>query len=863
MASSGQPFRLKGLLSDKVSVKKNNDTDQWRKRVLKASEFAVSEVFSHKKTHSGNSRLAAPLQSLDQFTDHDDAYSEAQALLGDWLGTKLRLELEMDDADDPRNTAENTQPAAFAHNYSNFDDLYARLAEEEEQSVVNSFLQNLTEQELLDSRMVKELSLNDGEIRKKFINPVVTMEARHQQVRENRLRRDAERKKRLMEKEARKEAKRREWEEEMKKKQEECREEKMVQKEMMKLRRQMEERRGLERRVRQKEREQEVQKEVRSAQPIPIPPTKQKHLKESHQQLEQNIQTLIHMSKLKCLHRHFSGWHSVVLDKKLCMDKVVALCNWRRRLKAWQAWRSLVWAAHRQREVARTEEALRKENRQTQLAAESDRRRLLRRCLGEWQLWCRTEKARRELFARQQETKEKMAAVSVGKLTVAENSADPLKTAPLEEMGHHMSDTYAPDPLAVHQDKPSSGTDFLPSQPWQVTRRHVAPTAAELLEARRIAESDVLASKTRTVSSAGRFENRHAVQQQIIMQQRKLLKEQQEQITRLKEKQSMMGLELEIEKTSQLTQLSVLRGSRPMSCSVDPKEQRAPTAPAEPDSQKEPSRKAVSRQTCPHPIITAMEARARRRAEQRKEIEELKRKKEETKLAEMKAAEEQRQREEEEEKRQAAERKREEKRLERQREEEKQRQRERHQELMRLAHQHYSTTLLSRRGLVPWKRLIQLKQASVELAENHHRLNVLKRCILGWQQHTRESVSEKEARADRFYQHFLLQRSLNCWKRMRDMRRIQEQQADHFYRKHTLRRVLLGLLDHVTQERLVELDSQNLAQEHNDRRILLKTLQAWRQLPSVLRSERRRDKRREKLSRKVAEVLPDFCSRPT
>uniref|UniRef100_A0A8C6VX04 Coiled-coil domain containing 191 n=1 Tax=Nothobranchius furzeri TaxID=105023 RepID=A0A8C6VX04_NOTFU len=741
MASSGQPFRLKGLLSDKVSVKKNNDTDQWRKRVLKASEFAVSEVFSHKKTHSGNSRLAAPLQSLDQFTDHDDAYSEAQALLGDWLGTKLRLELEMDDADDPRNTAENTQPAAFAHNYSNFDDLYARLAEEEEQSVVNSFLQNLTEQELLDSRMVKELSLNDGEIRKKFINPVVTMEARHQQVRENRLRRDAERKKRLMEKEARKEAKRREWEEEMKKKQEECREEKMVQKEMMKLRRQMEERRGLERR-----------KENR-----------------------------------KCKRKHFSGWHSVVLDKKLCMDKVVALCNWRRRLKAWQAWRSLVWAAHRQREVARTEEALRKENRQTQLAAESDRRRLLRRCLGEWQLWCRTEKARRELFARQQETKEKMAAVSVGKLTV---------------MGHHMSDTYAPDPLAVHQDKPSSGTDFLPSQPWQVTRRHVAPTAAELLEARRIAESDVLASKTRTVSSAGRFENRHAVQQQIIMQQRKLLKEQQEQITRLKEKQSMMGLELEIEKTSQLTQLSVLRGSRPMSCSVDPKEQR---------------------------------------------------------LAEMKAAEEQRQREEEEEKRQAAERKREEKRLERQREEEKQRQRERHQELMRLAHQHYSTTLLSRRGLVPWKRLIQLKQ----LAENHHRLNVLKRCILGWQQHTRESVSEKEARADRFYQHFLLQRSLNCWKRMRDMRRIQEQQADHFYRKHTLRRVLLGLLDHVTQERLVELDSQNLAQEHNDRRILLKTLQAWRQLPSVLRSERRRDKRREKLSRKVAEVLPDFCSRPT
>lgn len=51
----------------------------------------------------------------------------AQALLGDWLGSKLRLELEMDEEDDLMCSAERTSPVALANpqpaalNYSNFD----------------------------------------------------------------------------------------------------------------------------------------------------------------------------------------------------------------------------------------------------------------------------------------------------------------------------------------------------------------------------------------------------------------------------------------------------------------------------------------------------------------------------------------------------------------------------------------------------------------------------------------------------------------------------------------------------------------------------------------------------------------------
>ncbi|XP_035813965.2 coiled-coil domain-containing protein 191 isoform X2 [Amphiprion ocellaris] len=805
----------------------------------------------------------------------------AKALLGDWLSSKLRLELEMEDEDDLMCSAEKTNPSAVTNaqppalNYNNFDDFYNCLAEEEEQSAVNSFLQGLMEQEVLDSEMIEELALDAQQMRKKLRDPVITMEARHQQVRENRARREAERLRQQREREAqrgsREEAKRRERDEEMRKKQEERRQEEMLQQEMVRLRRQMEERRGLEQLVRQREREKaEVQRAARSLQSAPTL-TKQQQ-KDTERLYEEKIQGKVNMSNLKCLQRHFSGWYSVVLDRRLRMGKALALCDWKRQLKAWRVWRAVVWAQQKQREVARTEEALRTENRQCQLAVESDRRRLLRRCLSEWQVWCRMEKEQKELLAQQQETKRKMAALisaaSTGKIKATETPNYQLNMAPPEapsqpettdKEDQQRSDTEA---SAVHQDQPLVGSVARPSQPWQVTRRHAAPTSTQLRQAQQRREDGGFTCSKSSVSPGSRFENRHVAQQQIITQQRKLLKVQQEQIVRLKEEQNRMGLELELEKTAQLAQLAVRGGSRPKSRDFEPKEQRALRVTGEPDDQRAPSRKAVTLQTCPHPIITAMEARARQRAERRKEIEELKRRKEEEKLAEMKAAEEQRQREEEEEKRKEAEKRKEEKRLEKEREEEKQRQMTRQKELLKLARQHYNRTLLLRRGLAPWKRLIHFRQANMELAESHHNLFLLRRCVLGWQQSARESLSEKEASADQLHQHFLLRRSLSCWKRLKDRRVIEEEQAERFYRTRTLRRFLLALLDHVTQERLVDWDREELAQEHNNRRMLQRYFLAWRQLPCLLRKEREREERREKLGRKVTEVLPDFCSHP-
>lgn len=70
-----------------------------------------------------------------------------------------------------------------------------------------------------------------------------------------------------------------------------------------------------------------------------------------------------HTCMFKCLQRHFSGWYSVVLDQRLRMGKTMALYDWKRKLRAWRAWRAVVWAEQKQREVVRTEQELRAENR--------------------------------------------------------------------------------------------------------------------------------------------------------------------------------------------------------------------------------------------------------------------------------------------------------------------------------------------------------------------------------------------------------------------------------------------------------------------------------------------------------------------
>ncbi|KAG7487275.1 hypothetical protein MATL_G00021510 [Megalops atlanticus] len=819
MAYSGHKpdqFRWKRFTKNKkTSCKAQRDDDdiaQWVKRVERASELAVSEVFSWKKRPLDRrlSSSALTLQTEEQLQDHDEAYSEAQLLLSDWMNRKLRVELEEgEDEETDSSAAPPPRQPAFPQ-LDNSDDLYSHLEQEAENSAVHSILQDLMLTEVVDSGIVEDLGLDAERKKRKWKNPQVTMEMRHQQVRESRVRREAERERQLREREvrreAREEAQRQEQELQRRRRQEARQQEELLQQEVVRLRRKMEEQRRLEQRVRAIERERQNRKPEVQALPPPDPgpaltePSPSLTLTGT-QQLEelqarerlcklQEIKARVHLlNNLRCVQRCFSGWSCVVLERRVQMGKAAALCDWRRQLRAWRAWRSVVWANRAQREAERTEEELRAENRSQQVALESNRRRLLRRSLSDWRLWCQGERRRRELLSQQEETQRKMAALlhaaASGRLGTSSASPTPCILHSTESSQPQIAQQGAESSVSAPSsagrgegDAPPPATPTLPTPTpatpmlaWQVTRRHAALGSEEL----------------RRVSG--------------------------------------------------------------------PAQQGAVTAHAAP-------RMPLALPARPHPLVTAMEERARLRAERRREVEQMKRRKEEERQALMKAALEQRQREEEEERRMESERRKEEKRLQRERELEKQRRAEQVQLLLVRALEHYHRTLLQHRGLAPWKRLIQQSRTHSQLAQDHQRRSLLRRCLLAWLHAAGESLAEKEACAAHLYQHILLRRSLHCWLKLKELTVVQGEQARRLCRTHSLQRAFTALLDHVTQERLSAWDKEQQAHEHHHRWAVTRCFRAWQRLPRLHREERAREERREQLRRRVAEILPDFRCPP-
>ena len=59
---------------------------------------------------------------------------------------------------------------------------------------------------------------------------------------------------------------------------------------------------------------------------------------------------------LQILHKHFSAWYNVVLERRLKMGKARAMSDWKLLLRAWNAWRSYVRGQKLERESRRAEQ---------------------------------------------------------------------------------------------------------------------------------------------------------------------------------------------------------------------------------------------------------------------------------------------------------------------------------------------------------------------------------------------------------------------------------------------------------------------------------------------------------------------------
>ncbi|XP_072579721.1 coiled-coil domain-containing protein 191 isoform X7 [Vulpes vulpes] len=802
------------------SSRKRTGPNRWKrmtrkpspKRVEKASEFAVSKAFSARNSHLSR-RLwnqIVDLETSEQIEDHDEVYAEAQELVNDWLDTKLKQELVSDGEGDAEDTVSNIPPVLEASGhlkYDKFDELCGYLEEEEESTTVQKFIDHLLHQEVVDSGMLEDLGMNGNQDKQQQKDPRLTMEMRHKQVKENRMRREKELERQRMEKIQKKsvflEAQCLVQEEKKKKALEAKKEEEEIQREMVKLRRELIERRlAVEEawKIERKKQEENSPKNTETGlcQSDSLLLHEEKMAKERKKKLRALlIQTF--KENRQCQKRYFSAWHSLILDRRITLGKAGTLSDWKFQLKVLRAWRDYTRSQKLARETQALENDLREANRKQQLATEYNRKQVLRQHFTEWQHWHRAEILKRELALTKEETRKKMSelleAASLGKLST----------------------------------NGSSGIILL----------------------------EEAATMVNPVRGNG--------EQQVIEKQKKQLQEQQKTILELKESQRLAEARWAAERAAataeaQSCPLTNPRGKEPPSTS-----QVLPDSPVTSpgtdhrgnDSQNSLSgpRRIPRQLMAPHPILKAMEERAVQRAERRRILAEKKKKQEEEKLAQLKAEEEERQKREAEEKEAQLKKKREEKRLQKMKELEKQKRIKRNQQLEAVAREHYERVLLRKKGLEPWKRLRTQSKQNIQVAEEHHSLALQRKCLLSWFQYSQEVLTRKTARADQFYCQILLKRVIRSW--LQYLTHLEEEAQELC--AHFLQKKIFGAWFNVVREAKIDSQSKHkTAVEHSDRRILWITFETWKKFVKFMKEERKKEERRAQLRRKVAEILPDF-----
>lgn len=892
-----EPSRWKRF-TGKLTPKSAFDPDSvgpWIKSMEKASEFAISNTYSTRSADLPGRlwRHAVDLGTREHTEYHDDVYEEAQELVNDWLDNKLKQELASDGEGENIMPSNPPMPDVHGHlKYDKFDDLCGYLEEEEESATAQKFIEHLLHKEVVGPEMVEELGRKENQGKRQQKDPRLTMEMRHKQVKENRLRREKQLELQRMENALKKaaflEAQCLVQEEKRRKALLAKKEKEGIQREMVKLRREILERRHTveEAWKIEKKRQEDSQRnpEEKMVESAHAHPDEEKVAKERKRKLrELLIRTF--KENHQCQKRYFSAWHKLILDHRINLGKAGTLSDWKLQLKVLRAWRDHTRSQKLERETRALENDLREENRKQQLATEFNRKQVLRYCFAEWQRWHGSEVIKRELARAKEQTRKKMDALlkaaSLGKLNVNGSPGIHLlaeATAVVDQPAGSGEVTTMPTAwekppmrssgcMRSHSPGRTTMGNFqgpLPDVSGSTpdTKQPKTPDA-ETSQQPGSHEKPGTTSQEKEPVCAGHFHRRYVYQQQLIEKQKKKLKEQQKTIQKLKENQRLAEAQWAAERAAAVTEaqsglLSNPRGAEEPQGTCQRLLKSSVLPPRCEDSRTD-SRNCLSASkrnvTAPHPFLKAMEERAIQRAERRRILAERKKKQEEDKLAQLKAQEEERQKKDAEEKEAQLERKREEKRLKKMKELEKQKRIKRNQELEAVAKDHYEKVLLRKKGLEPWKRLRMQSKQNIEVAEEHYSLALQRKYLLSWFRYSQETLTMRTAQADQLYFQLLCRRVFRSWLQyVSDLEKEVRKLCAYLLQKKFFRAWL-------TMVRDLKIKSQRklaIAAEHYNRKILSVTLQTWKAFVKLTKEERVKEERREQLRRKVADILPDF-----
>ncbi|XP_046577381.1 coiled-coil domain-containing protein 191-like isoform X2 [Haliotis rubra] len=712
-------------------------------------------------------------------------------------------------------------------------DPYSTLNYSDDEDAVGMILSNMMQKPVVREDFLNDLGLEEG--KKKKHDPRIKMELRHKQVKENREKRERELEQKRREQQERKDsfhkAKQMVIQEERDRDLKARREEQELKKVMGRIRKEMQEeshkqqeQRDRERRAREKL-DQEAREELsRQTEQERLQQQQQQQAKKEHQR---KMYDRVHKfqikqsgKNLKCLQRHFSAWYKVVLDRRLQTGKARALADWKLLLRVWNAWRSYSRTRRLDVETRQYEQTVLDMHRKQQLAEQHHRYVLLRRCLTAWQTYMQAERDRYHLLEEQNNTRSKMMALldaaATGKLWSEREEEDSRKNAGdsgrkkdgggnsamvvedledfFEQPTRDQQGSTQAGPASTRSDSSLTSTksrpNRLPTQAWQVTRRHVNLTNEEIAS---LAGGDMEQNSQHTDTKIRRrfgkqpwmnthfvvnnFEHRYTSQQKMLHDQHKQLREQHRMIEELQFKQKQQLHLEEVARQQLIQQLLTKQGLSPM-CDQPTgtglqlmnnlSENSQPQTDVSQQQNNVTKEKATNvvmetarTDSTGHTTVTArtgvsglksdrtstsntttntkylqvlknMEDRAEERKKLKADREAKRKKEEEDRLALLEAQEEEMRKQAEEEKKARAAAFREKKRMEKQREVEKQHQLEKIKELTQVAEAHYTRSIMKYRGIRPLQKLVLMAHRNQQQAVTHHKEHLLRKVLVSW-----------------------------------------------------------------------------------------------------------------------------------
>ncbi|XP_077985920.1 coiled-coil domain-containing protein 191-like [Glandiceps talaboti] len=295
----------------------------------------------------------------------------------------------------------------------------------DEESSIDNILHSLMEKNIVEEKFLSDLGLDDDSP-SKGNDPTLSMQVRHQKVKENREKRIKEKQKQLREKQRQKDAQFQAQQmivkEERHKAIQRKKEESLIQQEMTKIRKEMEEQRQMVEETHRREREvieaekhrkvegRELKKREEELRRIQTQETVEKEKMELLHKLKE-MKSMRIADNLKTLKKHFSAWYKLVIDRRIQMGKARALSDWRLLVKVWNSWRHYVRHQQIIREEKELELNIRESYRKNQASEHHYRLCLLKKCFVAWQLMIMQEQRSKELLEKKQETKDKMSAL--------------------------------------------------------------------------------------------------------------------------------------------------------------------------------------------------------------------------------------------------------------------------------------------------------------------------------------------------------------------------------------------------------------------------------------------------------------------